>query len=103
MRLLRLREARVGSDDRVFCYSRTTAVLPILILLALAAGTAFYAIAVHWKPGYYIAGIVALGCLLMRRFVTARFRTSNWLVRMNEAGLFIQFRSYLIIICRLRI
>ena len=36
-----------------------------------------------------------MGCGLMRRFVSARFRPSNWLVRMNDTGLFIQFRSYL--------
>jgi hypothetical protein len=95
MMLVRLREAPLGWHDRVFRYSRTTAVLLVSILLALAAGTAFCAIAVHSKPGYYIAGIIALGCVLMRRFITARFRASNWLVRMNEAGLFIQFRSYL--------
>jgi hypothetical protein len=33
--------------------------------------------------------------LLTRRFITARFRASNWLVRMNDAGVFVQFRSYL--------
>jgi hypothetical protein len=31
----------------------------------------------------------------MQRLITARFRPSNWLVRMSDSGLFIKFRSYL--------
>jgi hypothetical protein len=31
----------------------------------------------------------------MRRLVLARFRASNWLLRTSDAGLFVQFRSYL--------
>jgi hypothetical protein len=33
--------------------------------------------------------------LLMRRFVSARFHRSNWLVRMTATDLFVQYRSYL--------
>ena len=33
--------------------------------------------------------------LLTRRFVTARFHPSNWLVRMNDLGIYVQYRSYL--------
>jgi hypothetical protein len=33
--------------------------------------------------------------LLGRRFVVARFHESNWLVRADENGLYVKFRSYL--------
>ena len=34
-------------------------------------------------------------CLLIyQKVVTARFRPTNWLVRMTDGGLFIKFRSY---------
>jgi hypothetical protein len=45
--------------------------------------------------GYYIAGVLLIGLILMRRLVLARFRRSNWLVQISDDGLFIQFRSYL--------
>lgn len=44
---------------------------------------------------YYISGVLLLGLLLMSRFLLARLRPSNWLVRMRADGLLIQFRSYL--------
>src|SRR5712691_4016950 len=43
----------------------------------------------------YIAGVLFLGLVLMRRFFLARLRSSNWLARMRDDGLLIQFRSYL--------
>jgi hypothetical protein len=49
----------------------------------------------NWKPGYYLAAVILLFLWLMHRFITARFRPSNWLVRMTDLGLFIKFRSYL--------
>jgi hypothetical protein len=39
--------------------------------------------------------VLLLGLIVMHKFVLARFRPSNWLVRMSDAGLFLQFRSYL--------
>src|SRR5690349_2394258 len=55
----------------------------------------FHAYTANWKPGYYIAAVVFLFLDFMRRFITARFRFSNWLVRMNDSGVYVQFRSYL--------
>jgi len=95
MRLLRLNDVEKSPTDRVFSYSRTRAVLTVVIVLAIAAWAAVHAFTAGWKPGYYIAAVVILFVELMRRFVGARFRPSNWLVRMNDSGMFIQFRSYL--------
>ena len=95
MRLLRLNDVESRPTDRVFLYSRIHAVLLVLAALGVAGGFAYHAYAHASKPAYYIAGAIVLLVELLRRFVGARFRPSNWLVRMNDEGMFIQFRSYL--------
>jgi hypothetical protein len=95
MRLLRLDEVQTGARHRVFRYSRARA-LPLVV--AVICETAAL-IVFDWRGrsaiGYYIAGVLLVGLIFMRRFVLARFRRSNWLVRTSDEGLFIQFRSYL--------
>jgi hypothetical protein len=44
---------------------------------------------------YYVAAVIVIYLLILRKLVTARFRSTNWLVRMTDDGLFIKFRSYL--------
>ena len=44
---------------------------------------------------YYVAAVVAICLLVFQRLVTARFLSSNWLIRMTDHGLFVKFRSYL--------
>src|SRR5881392_3392810 len=95
MRLLRLAEVETGPNDRVYCYSRSRAILLAMALLGAAAWLVFHAMTTGWKLGYYIAAVIVLFLELMRRFFTARFQPTNWLVRMNDQGMFIQFRSYL--------
>jgi hypothetical protein len=48
-----------------------------------------------WPPGYIFGPFLLLFVLLTLRFVTARFHASNWLVRMNDTGLYLHYRSYL--------
>jgi hypothetical protein len=55
----------------------------------------FKAYAGKWPPGYFLGVFLLLFVLLTRKFVTARFHPSNWLVRMNEMGIYVQYRSYL--------
>ena len=95
MRLLRLSEVEMSPRDRVFYYSRTWAVALALIALGTVAWLVFYSFNAGWKLGYYIAGVIVLFSELLRRFITARFRPTNWLARTNDEGVFIQFRSYL--------
>jgi hypothetical protein len=95
MRLLRLSDVEIRPTDLVYRYSRWHAVLIAIVVLGVSGWAAFHAYTAGWKPGYYIAVAVLLFLELMRRFVTARFRSSNWLARMNDEGVFIQFRSYL--------
>ncbi|HEX5235829.1 MAG TPA: hypothetical protein VFW25_10920 [Silvibacterium sp.] len=95
MRLLRLRDVEAGPSDRVFCYSRTRALLLAVAWITAILVLAVRAIETHWKVGYYLTAVLFLILLLTRRYITARFRTSNWLARTKDEGVFIQFRSYL--------
>jgi hypothetical protein len=95
MRLLRLADVETSPGDRVFSYSRVTALLTASLAIAGITGLLFRAYSSHWNAGYYFAAVILLFLLFLRRFITARFRPSNWLVRMNDLGMHVQFRSYL--------
>jgi hypothetical protein len=95
MRILRLSDVETSSRDCIFYYSRTHVLLIVFVAVGASAWLLFRAFTAHWKPGYYLAAVILLFLWLMQRFITARFRPSNWLVRMTDSGLFIQFRSYL--------
>lgn len=66
-------------------------------LAAFAGAVAMVASAVsgRWTPGYVFGPFVLLFLLLTLRIVTARFHPSNWLVRVKDTGLYVQYRSYL--------
>jgi hypothetical protein len=96
MRLLRLAEVEPSAGDRVFRYAPTRALLAASAVL----GTSVVLVGLGWhaRSGAvydWVAAALALAVVLMRRFVLARFRPSNWLVRLRDDGVLIQFRSYL--------
>jgi hypothetical protein len=95
MRLLRLADVPTGERDRVFRYSRAWA----LVVACAVIGAAGALTVLGWRArsglAYYIAGVLLLGLVVLRRLILARFRPSNWLVRMSDEGLLVQFRSYL--------
>jgi hypothetical protein len=95
MRLLRLHDVEIGPNDRLFRHAPLRAL--IVWLAAFAAAIAFFlhAYTAKWRPGYFFGPFLLLFLLLTLRMVTARFHPSNWLVRMNETGIYVQYRSYL--------
>lgn len=95
MKLLKLAEVETTSRERVFSYSRVHAAALGVVAVSAIAAVIFRANTMHWKAGYYLAGVFFLFLAVTQRFITARFRPTNWLVRMNDAGLYVQFRSYL--------
>jgi hypothetical protein len=95
MRLLRLQDVEIGPNDRVFRHPRLLASIVWLAGLAAVIAMLFNAYTGKFKPGYIFGPGLALFLLLTLRFVTARFHPSNWLVRCNETGLYLQYRSYL--------
>lgn len=95
MRLLRLQEVEIGPNDRVFRHPRLRA---LIVWLAGFSGTTalfYYAYADKFVFGYLFGSFALLFLLLFARMVTSRFHPSNWLVRMNDTGFYVQYRSYL--------
>ena len=95
MRLLRRQDVEIGTNDRVFRHARLRALIVWLAGLAATTALFFKAYVGKWPPGYLFGAFLLLFVLLTRRFVTARFHPSNWLVRMNQMGIYVQYRSYL--------
>ncbi len=95
MQLMRLADVPLSPAQRVFRHSPARAVVAVLVIAATIAGL----LMLGWQQksglAYYLAGVLFLGALILRRLALARLRPSNWLVRMDEQGLFLQFRSYL--------
>jgi hypothetical protein len=93
---LPLEEVQVGPNDRVFRHARMRALIVWLVGFALAAALFFGAFTnAKWRAGYIFGPFLLLFLLLTLKFVTARFHPSNGLVRMNDSGIYVQFRSYL--------
>lgn len=95
VKLMRVADVPILDRDRVYRASPGRALFwaTVVVLASLVLGVG------AWLQRSWIAGYVAIVLLLIllvtRRMVTARLRPSNWLVRMSDAGLYIQFRSYL--------
>src|ERR1700726_3991781 len=95
MCLLRLQDVEIGPRGRLFRHSRMRALIVWLAGFAATAACFFNAYTRKWPPGYFFGSFLLLFVLLTLRMVTARFHPSNWLVRMNETGIYVQYRSYL--------
>jgi hypothetical protein len=95
MQLIRLTGAPLEQPGQVFYYSRFRAIVGALTLISMASGLILFARLKGAWPAYFIAAIVVICLLIFQKLVTARFRPTNWLVRMTDHGLFIKFRSYL--------
>jgi len=95
MRLLRLQEVEINGNNRVYRHARVRALIALLAGLSASMALFFYAYTRKLPPGYIFGSFLLLFVFLFRRVVTARFHPSNWLVRMNETGIYLQYRSYL--------
>ena len=95
MRLLRLQEIEIGPNDRVFRHPRLRALMVWLAGFGVTMTLFFKAYTEKFLFGYIFGSGLLLFLLLFVRMVTARFHPSNWLVRMNETGIYVQYRSYL--------
>jgi len=95
MRLLRLQDVEIGPNDRLFRHSRLRALIVWLAGFAVTTALFLHAHTGKWPPGYLFGSFLLLFLLLTLGMVTARFHPSNWLVRMNETGIYVQYRSFL--------
>lgn len=81
--------------ETVFRHSPARALVAACVILASAAGLVVWARLAHAWLAYYLAAVLVIGLVVLRRLVLARFAPSNWLVRVRPDGVFVQFRSYL--------
>lgn len=95
MRLLRLQEVEIAPGDRVYRHARMRALLVWLVGVGVTAALFFKGYTQKFPPGYIFGSGLLLFVLLTRKVVTARFHPSNWLIRMNATGIYVQYRSYL--------
>ena len=95
MQLIRLQDAPSGRNDRVYRYSRTHATIAYGLWFGGCVALVVAGARQHAYVLEFAAALLGIGLLLARRFLVARFRDSNWLVRADENGLYVQFRSYL--------
>jgi hypothetical protein len=79
----------------VFYYSRFRALIGAAAVIAVVAGVFMWGWFNKAWLAYYVAAVLIICLLIFQKLITARFRPSNWLLRMTDHGLFIKFRSYL--------
>jgi hypothetical protein len=91
MQLMPLAKVQIRKSDLVYRHSPARAMV-VAICMIIAS------VALVWLGSglaYYVAGVLIVSLLVMHNFILARFRLSNWLARMNDEGLYLQYRSYL--------
>src|SRR5436305_11271268 len=95
MQLMKERDVPVAHNDRVYRYSRIRPLIAYGGIVGAFSALFINGVRHHAWPFEIIAAIGIGGLYLARRFLTARFRASNWLVRETDNGLYVHFRSYL--------
>lgn len=95
MQLYRERDVPANEHDRVFRYSRTRAAIVYVLLFGGAIALFTTGVRERFLPLQFFGLLGAAVVFLAKRFLVARFRPSNWLVRATEGGVYVKFRSYL--------
>jgi hypothetical protein len=91
MQLMPLTKVPIRQSDLVFRHSPARALVVATCMICVS-------VALVWLGSglaYYVAGVLIVSLLVMHEFILARFQPSNWLARMNDEGLYLQYRSYL--------
>lgn len=95
MELLSALRVPWSADARVFRHSTTRPVCLGAGALGAGCGLLWVGAVRGSLLSAYVGGLILVSLLIFRKLVLARFRPSNWLVRLEREGVFIQFRSYL--------
>lgn len=93
--LLTAAQVPTGPRDVVFQHSRWRASLAASVILIVSGLFAWEGWRHRSVLAYYVAALGLIAIMVFREFVTARFLSSNWLIRVTESGIFVHFRSYL--------
>jgi hypothetical protein len=95
MQLYRERDVPANDHERVFRYSRISATAVYALLFGGAIALFTTGVRERVVPLQFFGSLGAALLFLAKRFLVARFRPSNWLVRATESGVYVKFRSYL--------
>jgi hypothetical protein len=95
IRIMRESDVPVTPVTGVFRYPRWTVVLATAAMLGGGATLVVVGRTMGNPFAYYIAALLFMFLWIYQTMVLARFRGSNWLVRVAERGIYIKFRSYL--------
>ena len=95
MQLYRERDVPANDHERVFRYSRIWATVVYALLFGGAIALFTTGVRQRFVPLQFFGLLGAALVFLAKRFLVARFRPSNWLVRATESGVYVKFRSYL--------
>ena len=95
IRLMRESDVPATPDTGTFRYPRWTVVLAAGAMLGGGATLVAIGRTMGNPFAYYIAALLFMLLWIYQTMVLARFRASNWLVRVTEQGVYIKFRSYL--------
>ena len=95
IQLMRESDVPPTPDTGTFRYPRWTVVLVAGAMLAGGATLVAIGRTMGNPFAYYIAALLFMLLWIYQTMVLARFRASNWLVRVAEQGVYVKFRSYL--------
>src|SRR5258706_16318503 len=95
MQLMRLTDVPSTHRERVFYHSRLGAVAGGLLVLAVVFGLVVFGWVNSSWPAYFGAVDIFFCFLIFHKLILARFRPSNWLLRLKDTRMFIKIRSYL--------
>lgn len=100
MKFYRLDEVPVSGQDQVFKISPVGKAIATILMFGAAATCLVVQLSGHkpsgFSPGafYYFAAICAVCGLFALRLLRASLRPSGWLIRCNDTGIIIKYRSY---------
>ena len=95
--ILLVREAEVPATAKSAAYAYSRATVALVAGAMLIAGGALLALGrIYDNPfAFYIAVLLFVFLWIYQALVIARFRATNWLVRLADEGIYVKFRSYL--------
>jgi len=93
--LLRAAEVPPGANLLVCRHPPGRSAFVAVVVALGGAGLLWHGLRRESVLALYLGGLTLLVLLIFRRLVLATFRPSNWLLRADAHGVYIQFRSYL--------
>lgn len=92
MKLYRRADAPTSDRDEIFRHPPTYLMMIMIMLVIVGIMLVTRGAGLM---GYFFTGLIAAVILFLRPMLRARKRSSNWVARLSDDGLFVHLRSYL--------